>query len=478
MTFWIALVAVSALAAAWLARAFLFRGEVEMAEGEQSISVYRDQVDAVKRDAERGLIDAAELTEAEREIEGRAARAAREIDNALLIPRASRTAAVGVFLLALTMSGGLYWFLGSPGAPDQPLADRRAAVLTQQAAAGNAVAEAQLAEQEAAEAPDSFEKWWTLARARTASGDHTAAAEAYRKAAEASGDSPAVLSAYAEALTLANGNKVPPAAKIVFGQVLARLPHDPRARYYSALAKAQAQDFEGALADWLALYGQSAPDAPWAAIVRRDIIHMARFTGRPLGDILPDASADEIAFAAAPPEQRPDQGAPAADRIATLEQSLAAQPKNFEQSIELAALHAAAGAPEKAAKVLEAAKARYRGAPFVQQRLAQTAAELGLGGAGRTPRGPTDEDIASASQMSEAERGDMIQGMVAGLADRLDDQPDDIEGWLMLIRSYAVLQDAERAKASVAKAYAHFNGRPPQRAAIRSLAAEFGIPLL
>ena len=475
MTFWIAFTAIAAIAAGWLARAFLFRGNVEMAEGEQSISVYRDQIDAVKRDAERGLIDAAELTEAQREIEGRAARAARDIDNDLLIPRTSRTAALIVALAALVTSGALYATLGAPGTPDQPLAERRAAVLAQQAAASSTVARAQMAEQQAADAPDSFEKWWTLARARTASGDHTSAAEAYRKAAEASGDSPAVLSAYAEALTLANGNEVPAAAKIVFAQVLARHPLDPRARYYTALAKAQAQDFEGALADWAALYGQSAPDAPWATLVRRDIINMARFLGRPLTDVLPDASADEIAFAATPPQQ---VSAANGDRRARLEESLAARPKDFETSIELAALYASAGEPGKAVAVMEAAKEQYPGAPFVQQRLAQTMADLGLGASNPAARGPSDAEVAAAAEMTEAERGDMIQGMVAGLAVRLESRPDDLDGWLMLIRSYAVLQDVDRAKASVNKAYSHFDGQPQQRAAIRRIAAEFGIPLL
>lgn len=43
----------------------------------------------------------------------------------------------------------------------------------------------------------------------------------------------------------------------------------------------------------------------------------------------------------------------------------------------------------------------------------------------------------------------MIRGMVEGLAARLEDNPDDLEGWLRLIRSYDVLQDSEKAKAAL-----------------------------
>jgi len=45
----------------------------------------------------------------------------------------------------------------------------------------------------------------------------------------------------------------------------------------------------------------------------------------------------------------------------------------------------------------------------------------------------------------------------------------------MLIRSYAVLQDADQANAAAAKARAHYAGRPQEEAAVLSTAAEFGI---
>jgi cytochrome c-type biogenesis protein CcmH len=43
--------------------------------------------------------------------------------------------------------------------------------------------------------------------------------------------------------------------------------------------------------------------------------------------------------------------------------------------------------------------------------------------------------------MPEAQRNEMIRGMVAQLAARLNSQPDDVEGWLRLGRSYEVLDD-------------------------------------
>ncbi len=59
--------------------------------------------------------------------------------------------------------------------------------------------------------------------------------------------------------------------------------------------------------------------------------------------------------------------------------------------------------------------------------------------------GPTREQMQAAQEMSPEEREQMIQGMVEGLAARLEEQPDDLEGWLRLARAYAVLGEREKA---------------------------------
>jgi len=54
-------------------------------------------------------------------------------------------------------------------------------------------------------------------------------------------------------------------------------------------------------------------------------------------------------------------------------------------------------------------------------------------------RGPDSDDVAAAQQMAPEDRLAMIQGMVDGLAARLETNPDDLEGWRRLGRSYLVL---------------------------------------
>jgi cytochrome c-type biogenesis protein CcmH len=64
---------------------------------------------------------------------------------------------------------------------------------------------------------------------------------------------------------------------------------------------------------------------------------------------------------------------------------------------------------------------------------------------GEKPRGPSAADVAAAEEMAPADRTAMIEGMVGQLAERLEREPNDVEGWLRLIRSYVVLGRPEAA---------------------------------
>ena len=70
------------------------------------------------------------------------------------------------------------------------------------------------------------------------------------------------------------------------------------------------------------------------------------------------------------------------------------------------------------------------------------------------PPGPTRDDVDAASRMTTDERSAMIRGMVDRLAARLEENPNDVDGWLRLGRSYGVLGEHEKAVEAMAKAAA------------------------
>jgi cytochrome c-type biogenesis protein CcmH len=79
--------------------------------------------------------------------------------------------------------------------------------------------------------------------------------------------------------------------------------------------------------------------------------------------------------------------------------------------------------------------------PTVQQALA----ELGVA-APADAKGPSQHDLAAAASMTEAQRTEMIRGMVEGLAARLTQDGADVDGWLRLLRAYMVLGERDKAR--------------------------------
>src|SRR5882672_1546762 len=57
----------------------------------------------------------------------------------------------------------------------------------------------------------------------------------------------------------------------------------------------------------------------------------------------------------------------------------------------------------------------------------------------------SDDTMAAAKDMNEADRGAMIRGMVDRLATRLKQNGDDVEGWLRLVRAYMVMGERDKA---------------------------------
>jgi len=64
--------------------------------------------------------------------------------------------------------------------------------------------------------------------------------------------------------------------------------------------------------------------------------------------------------------------------------------------------------------------------------------------AGAAP-GPTASDVAAAAQMAPDDRQAMIRTMVQRLAERMEQNPKDVDGWLRLGRAYGVLGEQQKS---------------------------------
>lgn len=119
----------------------------------------------------------------------------------------------------------------------------------------------------------------------------------------------------------------------------------------------------------------------------------------------------------------------------------------------------------------------------VQQRIAKLASKLGVNVDGRlkgaAPSAMTGNPDAAAVKAAEAmpatERQSMINGMVEGLAAKLQANPGDVDGWVKLIRSRVVLKEGAKAKDDLAIARKALAADPAKLGQINALAKELGL---
>ncbi len=114
--------------------------------------------------------------------------------------------------------------------------------------------------------------------------------------------------------------------------------------------------------------------------------------------------------------------------------------------------------------------------PMVRQALAEIGAAPSEPAAPSAEiKGPSAQDIAAASAMSEAERTNMVRGMVSGLAARLAQDGSDVEGWLRLLRVYVVLGDRDKAQAAAADARRALASDPEKLRRVEDAIKELGL---
>jgi len=461
MNFWIALGVVAVLATAWLLRP-LFRAAVTAAPAsDYDIEVYRDQLRELERDVERGLIDRSEADAARTEIQRRLLTAADQEEKTSTGGRGGRHVLAAILLVAVpVVSVGLYLHLGRPGMPDLPLAQRQ--LPTSTATTGAAVMEAGEAvaqlEARVAENPADVAAWIDLARNYRSLGQFADAARAFGKAREVTGDHPIILSAYGEALVMAAGGTVTSEAVEVFEKILATAPGDQRALLYLGVARDQAGDAAGALEKWLLLEASAPANAQWLAPLRQRMQSVAETAGIDLAALR--AARGPIAAPPAPPHPMPGSGPSAADMQAAqqmapseqqemirsmvdrLAERLQEEPDDIDGWRRLARAYEVLGETDKAQEAAARVNALTAGQPG-QSAVAPPPA------AATTPPGHPP-----ASEVDNLPIAGMLRDRAAKLAARLEQQPDDLEGWSELGRSYMELEEPGKAADAYARATA------------------------
>ncbi len=291
--------ALALMAAFILARPLLRRAAPPPDAALHGQAVYRDQLEEVERDLERGLLSPEEAMAARAEIGRRMLAAGRAAAAAGAASAAPPMRALAALALAAPLAAvALYALLGRPGAPDRPLAPRLEA--------GETRAPGMTVELEAALAqfsdrlrrnPDDFEARMMLARVFYRTGQYNEALPHYRRALELEPDDTALMGEYAQARVMAGQGTVDSEALDLFRRIFEADPRNPEARFFLGVALADAGQYALARRLWEDLLADSPPDAPWVRPLREQLAS--------LPDLPDDSIAPEPPLESADPAPQP-----------------------------------------------------------------------------------------------------------------------------------------------------------------------------
>lgn len=163
-----------------------------------------------------------------------------------------------------------------------------------------------------------------------------------------------------------------------------------------------------------------------------------------------------------------------------LDQSLQIAPDDPRAGFYVALGLEQAGQTDKAREAFEKIANRSpAGAPWlplVSQHIAKNGGKV-ADASPPPPGNPTTADIAATETMSAGDRQQMIRGMVESLDAKLTEDPNNLEGWLRLVRSYVVINDRERAAGALKRGLAVFPADGNQGKQLLALAQELGIAM-
>jgi cytochrome c-type biogenesis protein CcmH len=457
--FWIVAGLLTAAVVVLLARPLMRKGDTEDSGG-TDLAVYRDQLAELERDRSRGLIESDQAVSIETEISRRMLKAARSAQPVAATGAPSRILATIIAILVPVAGLVIYLSVGQPDLPGQPLAERN---LQQGQDPAKLIAEVTEIRNRLKQTKDDLDRWVMVGEAYEKLGQPRQAVESFRVAKQISPDDPGISAALGEALINADGGAVGEEAKTLFQSIPQDAESQPEARYYLALASAQAGDMKTALKGWQSLLSDSPANAPWIEQTRARIASAAQAMGLDPAKETPDPKPPASMAAEGPLEGGPDtpqgqaikQMAPEQQEqmiqgmVARLAARLQANPDDPEGWRKLARAYQVMGLPEKANDATKQAEAAEARAAAGTKTAGPVAAPKVLGPAPDAPNSAAGQAI---QQMSPEEQAEMIHAMVDKLAAKLQANPDDADGWRKLARAYQVLGENDKAKTALNRA--------------------------
>jgi cytochrome c-type biogenesis protein CcmH len=405
--------------------------------GGSDTAVYKDQLSEIARDLESGLIGAKEADAARIEVSLRLLRAAElsqtaqySSPDAKLSVRRLAALAIASALLP-TLTGGLYLRLGSPIA-----ASIGKVVEQSRADSDDAIVEPMVTEVEAylKEVPDDGRGWETLAPIYMRMGRYEDAVRAWQNTIAILGDNADREENLGESIVATADGAVTKEARTAFDRVRSMDPENVPARFYAGLAAKQDGRRDEAARIWRDLVAVSSPNTEWADTVRDALAGLDEPSAAATGEAQPLAD---------------QQVAMIKLMVDGLAERLKVDGQDLDGWLRLVRSYNVLNDRDKAASAVADARNAFVRNP---EKLAKL--EDGLKAANRSAERLSRGEIEERASIGTAREHDNVtmQVTVDRLAERLEKEGGNPDGWFMLVRSYETLGEHDKALKAIARA--------------------------
>ncbi len=244
------------------------------------VEVYRDQLNELERDGERGLINDAEKAAAHNEISRRllaATAKAEKAANESQISKKTSNAIAGLTAIGvLGLSGYIYSQMGQPNLPDVPQQQRIENAAKNQDMPALILKVQQFLQKN----PNDIRGWKVLAPALKRMKKYDEAAKAYARIMQLEKPTPTLLTDYAESLLLGNKGELTERVKVALQTAMKMDPKFTKAGFYWAAALQQDGQYDESLKVWRQLMTDNPKDIKLQMFAQRQIAAIKNQKGK------------------------------------------------------------------------------------------------------------------------------------------------------------------------------------------------------
>ncbi len=448
------------------------RSATAAAEIDRDTAIFRDQLQEIERDLAAGSLGASEADAARIEVSRRLLAAEEAASSGsrdaathrqMRAKNPARTRRLSVAMAAIVLTfgvAGLYFTLGSPDLPGQPRAERMAKA---HGDADSIEALFKRVEEHLAQHPEDGHGWEVIAPVYMRLARYADAAKARANALRLLGPTAQRQADLGEALVAAENGVVTAQAKQALDAAIQLDPKNVSARFYEGLAAEQDGNREEAAKIWRALLAEAPEEAQWAGFVRQALarVESSGTAQAPTSS----TGAPNAPSASAPPQEQMIRA-----MVERLAARLQQDGSDADGWVRLLRSYTVLGESEKARAALADARRALQSEPEKLRRFEEGAKDLGV----PQTSAPTTS-AANSPSTSAPPQDEMIRAMVERLAARLQQDGSDPDGWVRLLRSYVVLGESEKARATLTDARRALQSDPDKLRRFEEGAKSLGI---